>query len=257
MLLDSYKTFEPTNYLQEYYSSIDLENRSLLAFFAKAYRDISPDSVMLEFSGGPSLYSLISAAAHVKEIHFSDFLLRNVEEVQLWQRFRHRSYLWVSFFKEALIAEGKANVTAADILEREDMLSKKLRNFMLCDAFEPQPLGSQYHQYYDVVAANFVAESITLSLEIWEKIIGNICSTLRPDGTLIMTAIQGASFYCVEGRRYPAVTVTQEDAIAALKHQGFNTHNLLIQQIPAEITDIKDKNYKGYQGMLFVKAKRE
>lgn len=257
MLLDSYKTFEPTNYLQEYYSNIDLENRSLLAFFAEAYKDINPSSVMLEFSGGPSLYSLITAAAHVREIHFSDFLSRNVEEVELWKRFRHRSYLWASFFKAALIAEGQLNVTTDDILEREEMLSEKLRNFMLCDAFEPQPLGSGYHQYYDVVAANFVAESITPSLKVWEEVIGNICSTLRPDGTLIMTAIQGASFYSVEGRRYPAVKVTQENIVTALHRQGFDTHNLLIQQIPAEITDIKAKNYKGYQGMLFVKAKRD
>lgn len=256
MLLESYKTFEPANYLQEYYSNVDLENRSLLAFFAQAYRDIPSNSVMLEFSGGPSLYSLITAATHVKEIHFSDFLARNVEEIKLWKRFRHRSYVWANFFKEALVAEGFSKITPNDILDREDLLSEKLSNFLLCDAFESHPLGAHYHQHYDVVAANFVAESITSSLQVWEDVVENICSVLRSDGTLIMTAIQGASFYCVEGRRYPAVSVTPEDVVRVLSCQGFDTENLLLQQIPAEVTDTSHKNYKGYKGMLFVKAKR-
>ena len=256
MLLESYKTFEPKNYLQEYYSNIDLENRSLLSFFAEAYKEITPNSVMLEFSGGPSIYSLITAASKVKEIHFSDFLKCNIEEVEQWKRFRHRNYLWTNFFREALTAEGKREVSVDDILDREDLLSQKLTNFLRCDAFNQQPLGEKYHQYYDVVAANFVAESITSSLKTWEKIVENICSTLKPNGTLIMTAIQGASFYCVDGQRYPAVTVTPENVLRTLNYQGFDTRNLLIQQIPAEITNTTDKNYKGYEGMLFIKATR-
>jgi len=253
---ESYKTFEPTNYLQEYYSDINLENRSLLSFFAEAYKDVDPNSVMLEFSGGPSIYSLITAADKVKEIHFSDFLKRNVEEVEQWKRFRHRSYLWTNFFREALVVEGKHEVTVNDILNREDILSQKLSRFLLCDAFKSQPLGPDHHQYYDIVAANFVAESITPSLKTWEEIIGNICSTLKPKGSLIMTAIQGASFYCVDGQRYSAVAVTPENVLRALSYQGFDTRNLLIRQIPAEITDTTARDYKGYKGMLFIKATR-
>ena len=256
MLLESYKTFKPADYLQEYYSNVDWENRSLMAFFAEAYRDIPPDSVMLEFSGGPSLYSLITAASAVKEIHFSDFLSRNVQEIELWKQFRHRGFLWKNFFKEALIAEGQTDITAEDIAQRENVLSQKLCNFLLCDAFEPQPLGQRYHQHYDVVAANFVAESITPSLSTWEEVVSNICSTLKPDGTLIMTAIQGASFYYVEGHRYPAVAVTEKDVVKVLTRLGFNTSKLLVRQIPAEVTDATANDYKGYEGMLFVKAKR-
>lgn len=255
MLLESYRTFEPADYLQEYYSNIDLENRSLLGFFAKAYQDLPTDSIMLEFSGGPSIYSMMTAAAKVKEIHFSDFLAKNVKEVALWKQFRHRNFLWQDFFKEALIAEG-VTPTPDAISQRENLLSAKLSNFLRCDAFEAYPLGQQYHQYYDVVAANFVAESITSSLNTWEDVVGNICSTLRPSGTLIMTAIQEASFYCIEGRRYPAVAVSETDVIRVLAQHGFDTRNMLIDRIPAEVTNVADSDYKGYKGMLFVKAKR-
>ena len=255
MLLESYRTFEPADYLQEYYSNVDLENRSLLRFFAKAYRDIPTDSLMLEFSGGPSIYSMMTAATRVREIHFSDFLPKNVKEVALWKQFRHRNFLWQDFFKEALLAEG-LTPTPDEISQREDLLSAKITNFLQCDAFEPQPLGEQYHQYYDVVAANFVAESITSSLNTWEEIVGNICSTLRPNGTLIMTAIQEASFYCVEGRKYPAVAVSEASVRRVLANHGFNYQNMIIERIPAEITDVTDPDYKGYRGMLFVKAQR-
>lgn len=256
MLLESYKTFEPANYLQEYYASVDMENRSLLSFFAEAYKGIDSNAIMLEFGGGPSLYSLITAASKVKEIHFSDFLKCNIEQVEQWKRFKQDSYLWTNFFREALAAEGVKSITVDDILNREDLLSQKLSNFLLCDAFQPQPLGPTYHHHYDVVAANFVAESITSSLKVWEQVVCNICSTLKPKGTLIMTAFQDTSFYCIEGRRYPAVTVTPENMFRVLSRLGFNTHNLIMQQIAAEVTDSTAKGYKGYKGMLFVKATR-
>jgi len=154
------------------------------------------------------------------------------------------------------MAEGLSEVSTDDILEREELLSKKLSDFLLCDAFNRHPLGQRCYQRYDVVAANFVAESITPSLKTWEEVVNNICSTLKPSGTLIMTAIQGASFYCVENHRYPAIAVTPEDVIRVLSYQGFDVDNLLMRHIPAEITDISAKDYKGYQGMLFVKATR-
>ncbi|MEM8805154.1 MAG: guanitoxin biosynthesis pre-guanitoxin forming N-methyltransferase GntF [Cyanobacteria bacterium P01_G01_bin.38] len=256
MLLDTYKTFEPANYLQEYYSHIDLENRSLLKFFAKAYQGIPTDATLLEFSGGPSIYSLISAAQQVKEIHFSDFLSRNLEEVELWKRFQHRNFLWKSFFREALGFESADCVTSEQIEQREQLLREKITKFILCDAFEDYPLGRRYQGYYDVVAANFVAESITPSLRTWENIVQNICSILKPSGTLIMTAIQEAEFYYVNGRRYPAVPVSADDVARVLSRLGFHPENICLESIPAEVTNERDEDYKGYKGMLFIKANR-
>ena len=256
MLLETYQAFEPTNYLQEYYSQIGSENRELLKFFAEAYQDVPAQATMLEFGGGPSLYSLITAAKIAKEIHFSDFLGKNIEEVRSWKNLSKRRFMWRNFFKEAIFLEGDMEVDNDKIHQRERLLRKKLSRFLLCDAFEENPIGPEYRNYYDVVSTNFVAESITSSLKVWEKLIGNICSTLKPGGSLIMTAIQGAKYYYVNGRYFHAASITEIDLLRALIKQGFNPDNIRINSIPAEVTDERAENYKGYKGIIFLKARK-
>jgi NNMT/PNMT/TEMT family len=255
MLLDTYATFEAQNYLDEYYATIGPENLALLKFFATAYRDVPKDSVMLEFSGGPTLYSLISAANSVREIHFSDYLAQNLAEINRWVSGIRKTDIWDRYFEEALRLERRP-VTPEAIEERMALLRQKITNLLFCDAFSPTPLEGNHRQVYDVVAANFVAESITESLPQWQSVIGNICSTLRPGGTLIMTALQGANYYSVSDRNYSAVSITEMDLVQALIRAGFRPNSMLIQTITAETLEHGDDGYQGYQGMIFIKAKK-
>lgn len=256
MLLDAYQTFNPQNYLTDYYSNVGAENYELLKFFAEAYRDVPFDSVMLEFSGGPTLYSLISASQNVQEIHFSDFLPQNLAEVEAWLSGHNTSVEWDNFFREAMRLEGNLNIDQRAIRDRIALLRNKITRLLNCDAFEPNPLGPEYHQYYDIVAANFVAESITYSKKMWQEVIGHICSTLKPGGTLVMTAIQGAKYYSVNGKHYPAAPVNEVDLVQALVKIGFQPNRIFVKTIPAEIQYESSEKYKGYQGMIFVKARK-
>ncbi len=256
MLLDTYETFEAQNYLAEYYAAIGPENLELLKFFAEAYRDVPADSVMLEFSGGPTLYSLISAANAVSEIHFSDFLPQNLAEINRWVSGIRSTDLWDRYFEQALRCERRQDVTPEAIQQRMDLLRQKITHLLFCDAFSATPLKDNHRQTYDVVAANFVAESITETMDQWQSVVGNICSTLRPGGTLIMTALQGANYYSVSDRNYSAVSITEMDLVQALIKAGFRPNSMLIKTISAETLEHADDNYKGYQGMIFIKAKK-
>jgi NNMT/PNMT/TEMT family len=256
MLLDTYETFEAQNYLEEYYSTIGPENLALLKFFAEAYRDVPKDSVMLEFSGGPTLYSLISAANSVSEIHFSDYLPQNLAEINRWVSGIRTTNIWDRYFEEALRLERLHPVTPEAVEARMARLRQKITNLLFCDAFSPTPLEGNHRQTYDVVAANFVAESITESMPQWQGVIGNICSTLRPGGTLIMTALQGANYYSVSDRHYSAVSITEMDLVQALIRAGFRPNSMLVQTISAETLEHGDDCYQGYQGMIFIKAKK-
>jgi NNMT/PNMT/TEMT family len=255
MLLDTYETFEAQNYLDEYYAAIGPENLELLKFFAEAYRDLPADSVMLEFSGGPTLYSLISAANAVSEIHFSDFLPQNLAEINRWVSDIRTTDLWDKYFVEALRCERQATTTAA-VQQRMELLRRKITNLLFCDAFSSTPIAGNQRQTYDVVAANFVAESITETMDQWQSVVGNICSTLRPGGTLIMTALQGANYYSVSDRNYSAVSITEMDLVQALIKAGFRPNSMLVKTISAEKLDCGDDEYQGYQGMIFIKAKK-
>jgi NNMT/PNMT/TEMT family len=255
MLLDTYETFEAQNYLDEYYAAIGPENLALLKFFAEAYRDIPANSVMLEFSGGPTLYSLISAANAVSEIHFSDFLPQNLAEINRWVSDIRTTDIWDRYFEQALRCERQAT-TPSDVQQRMELLRRKITHLLFCDAFSSRPLKDNHRQTYDVVAANFVAESITETMDQWQSVVGNICSTLRPGGTLIMTALQGAKYYSVSDRNYSAVSITEMDLVQALIKAGFRPNSMLVKTISAENLDHADDEYQGYQGMIFIKAKK-
>lgn len=249
--------FHPREYLKEYYSKVGLENSSLLEFFAKVYKeDVVSDSTMLEFGGGPTVYPLISAAPKVGAIHFSDYLEENLKEVRLWKNRGKKAFNWDTFLKKVLALEGIKKISHTDIKERENLMRRKIKKITHCDAFNKDPMGKEYRNYYDVINTNFVTESITSSKKTWEKLVSNICSMLKKDGVLVMTAIKGAKYYRIGDKRFPAVPVTEDDLIRVLTRLGFQETSFVLYSVPAEVMDEELKGYTGYNGFIFLKAKK-
>lgn len=253
---ETFEKFEPRHYLKTYYSKIGSENLSLLEFFSKAYQGIKEGSVMLEFGGGPTIYPLITAASKVKTIHFADYLDKNLNEVKLWKDGSLEAFSWQKFFKKALHLEGNKKVSAKQILLRKNLVRKKITKFLYCDAFKKDPLGKKYRHYYDVINTNFVTESITDKKEVWENLIVNICSMLKEDGILIMTAIKDAGYYHVGRRAFPSVRIIEEDIIQVLTKLGFKETSFLLSSVPAEVQEEEIKGYTGYKGLIFLKAEK-
>lgn len=250
-----FDAFIPEHYLSEYYSRVGLENRSLLEFFVEAYEDIPPNFKLLELGGGPTIYQLITAAKHAREIHFSDHLDVNLDEVKGWKENKRGAFDWKNFFQEALIMEGRSHVNNSKIKRREEILREKITEFLHCDVFQTNPLGRNCAKYYDVVSVNFVAESITDNHKTWKDILKNICSLIKHDGYLIMTAIKGANYYRVGNKLFPAVEITEKHVVIALQELGFREDLLFMRSIEAEHTREKRKNSQGYNGMIFLRAK--
>lgn len=251
-----FSTFDPREYLQEYYSKIGSENQGLLEFFIHAYDDIKPNSIMLEFGGGPTVYPLITAATKVKEIHFSDYLDSNLNEVRCWKSASPGAFDWTNFFKKALFLEGKKNLSKKEVQKREKLVRQKIAKFMHCDAFKRYPINPKLKDYYDVINTNFVTESITSSIKDWENIFANVCSMLKEGGWLIMTALKEAQYYRIGDKMFPAVNINEEDFIRVLTKLGFQETNFILSSIPAEITNEDLQGYVGYKGMIFLKAKK-
>jgi len=243
-----FETFDPRGYLREYYLTIDVENEQLLRFFIDCYRDVPPRSTLLEFGSGPTLYSLITAAARVDTIHVSDRLERNLREIQLWQRGAEAAFNWDPFIQRALELEGNSNVTRAALQRRAELLRRKLTRFCLCDAFRSPPLHVNQINAYDIVQVNFVPESITSSLAAWERAVQNIVSLLKPQGMFILTALKQAVYYQVQEKKFPAVSIDEAVVIQTLRKCGFAEADVLMQTIPASLP------YRGYRGMMFIKA---
>lgn len=54
---------------------------------------------VLEFGGGPTIYPLISAAPHVNNIVFSDYVESCRKEVQLWKDQDPEAHNWTPYFR--------------------------------------------------------------------------------------------------------------------------------------------------------------
>ncbi|MBI4225694.1 hypothetical protein HY612_01130 [Candidatus Roizmanbacteria bacterium] len=249
-----FKTFNPRDYLNEYYTHIGNENLNLLKFFVKAYKHISKNSLMLEFSGGPTIYPLISAAPLVSKIHFADYLDKNLNEIKLWKKNSPEAFNWKPFIIQALQIEGRKKIKDEDIIRRENLIREKLTRFFYCDAHKIDPLGKKYRNYYHLVNVNFVTDSITSSKKTWKQLITNICSLVRKGGILAMSALKNATYWRAGNNFFPAVDINEKDIKKILNRLGFKILNL--NSIKAEVVDEKSPDYEGYKGMMFVIAKK-
>ena len=55
------------------------------SFYDKYVSENGDSMTLLEFGGGPSIYSLISAAKHVESITFAEFAPTNRQEIEQWR----------------------------------------------------------------------------------------------------------------------------------------------------------------------------
>lgn len=246
--------FSPNEYLNEYYHSVFSENDKLLHFLASVAEVVPQGSTLLEYGGGPTIYQIISFAPRVSTIHFTDYLPENIEAVQDWLNTEAHAHDWKPFVDVALQHEGIKEPTNLQIEERENLVRKQLHSFGHVDAFNIKN-DNVKHQAYDVVSANFVAESIAFDDISWRAGLDSILSYVKPGGLLSMTAIRGATYWMTGNKKFPAYYVDAKSLNDELTLRGYEIQ--MLTEIDAEITDVNHQNYEGYDGMVFLLAKKK
>lgn len=263
----TFDRFPPRRYLTEYYGKvgekIGFENDALLRFFAETYGTIRipRNAKVLEFGGGPTIYSLISAAPHVGEIHFSDHLHGNIAEVMKWKNNDPDSFPWSRYVRRGLHHEGMKEPTEDEVKSREQLIRVKMTEFLSCDAMLSNPLGLKYKGEYDVVSMNFVAESITDEPQEYKRILENVASLLKPGGFLVTTGLEKAQYYLIGGLVFPATYVRLSDIKQALGKLGFGHRNAYTISSQDEVrrnnTPGRNFRFQGYEGMTFYVGKKQ
>lgn len=239
--------FDPREYLNEYYSDLGGENVALLRFFVEAYRTVTPNGLLLDFGGGPTIYPLIAAANAVREIHFSDYLDANLDEVRSWLRGDAAAFDWSPFVAKTLELEAGTRCSNAEVARREHAIRARVTQVMRCDASRLPPIRDRAKRY-DVVVSNFCAESATSDPEVWRAFVRNIGSLLKPEGKFIVSALRGATRYSVGSKLFPAVHIEEEDLAEALTDSGFPAKHLEIHSTPA------DRSSRLYAGVMLAIA---
>lgn len=242
--------FDPASYLREYYEDIGSENLALLRFLIEAYQALPPGGSMLDFGGGPTIYPLISAVGRVEEFHFSDYLEGNLDEVRRWVAGDPSAFDWSEFIKRAIELETGTPCSEADVGRRSEQMRALVTRVMRCDASRAAPLDGPDRQY-DVVVTNFCAESATSDREEWRAFVTKIASLLQPGGTLIMSALKGASRYAVGPRWFPSVDISEEELLELLEDTGFTEKEIELRSIAA------DRPTREYAGLILVVARKQ
>ena len=228
-----FKNFNPGVYLTEYYSEIQQEDYHHLLCLAKAYASVTGDVTLLEIGGGPTLYQLMSAAVKVREIHFSDYLESNLEEVKRWIDRSSDAFDWNRVTTVALLAEGIIPTVEA-IEAREEMLRNKITKLIRCDAFQKYPISSDKSVVkYDIVSVHFVAESITDNCDEWKQVFTNICSCVKSGGKLVMATMKHCTTWQNGLQEFKATCVTEQDIVELLIENGFRLDETVMETFPA------------------------
>jgi hypothetical protein len=242
--------FDPAAYLDEYYGDIGSENLALLRFLAETYRGLPKGGRLLDFGGGPTIYPLISAVNRVDEIHFSDFLDTNLEEVRRWISADPTAFDWDAFIRKAIELETGAPCCDAEVERRAGEIRERVTRLMRCDASRTPPIDCS-SGLYDIVLTNFCAESATSDRQQWLAYATNIVSMVKPGGFLVMTALKGATRYSVGSQSFPAVDITEQDLVKLFEENEFSGKSIEIRTIAA------DRPTRDYEGLMLAVAQKE
>ncbi|WPD21963.1 MAG: guanitoxin biosynthesis pre-guanitoxin forming N-methyltransferase GntF [Candidatus Electrothrix aestuarii] len=255
-ITDNWEEFKPREYLKGYYSDMTSENFSLLKFFAESAYEIpevfSREAKLLDFGCGPTVYSVASVAHRVKEIHLCDYSDANLNEVRQWLHNVPDAFDWHDFIKKALefehqICNRKTEVSEMEIEQRENLIRHRVSQIFSCDANCSPPIDYPYS--YDVLISTCCADSATTDKVTWSKYLKNICSLVKPGGTIVLSALEEASHYLVGDKAFPAVFLSEKDIEQCLLEEGFTTKNKNF--IPAS------ESSSGYKGIRTILAHKK
>ena len=250
----AYAAFEtdwvPREYLADYYSTVEADERRTIAFFVDAMRDAAPGEPVLFFGVGPTLHHVFLAAGKASEIHLGDYLPANLREIERWIARDEAAHDWRPFVRYTLECEGHACPTEAEISEREDATRAKIAAMFEVDIRRADPLGQRDAAAYGTVISAYCADSATDDRGTWETYMMRIAGLVRPGGTLLTAALGRSHGYLVGGKTFPSPNVDETDMRAVLE-PCFGRANFAI-----ETCELAEQGSHGYASIVLARARR-
>jgi hypothetical protein len=144
--------------------------------------------------------------------------------------------------------------TVGLVQERIKALQAKISRFMICDILQPDPIKEDDVQY-DVVSAQFVAESITSNRDEWRQALTSELSLLKSGGYYISAGLLGAHSWKAGDDKFVAFNLDEKTIREVLEELGLTIE--IFKTIPAEHkVEGEATPDQGYDGMFFVKARK-
>ncbi|RYX85740.1 hypothetical protein EON83_05220 [bacterium] len=239
--------WNPKDYIAEYYSEVIPDCRFAMEWLLESLADVPPVDCALEFGTGPIPVFTFPLSLRAKEIHLADYLQVNVDELSKWANNAPDAQDWLHFSQEMLHLQGHPLAPEAQARAIEKATRARITNITLGDAKQTNPLGADKRGSYDLVTTHCCAESATSNKDEWRVFISNIFSLVAPGGTLIQTVVEGATYYRVGNRAFPAAGITRHDVIDCLVDNGFTDIDLRVRNTPGN-------SEQGFSSCVFARA---
>jgi hypothetical protein len=242
--------WNPAQYLAHYYKRVESEERHTLRFLVSQLRNLSANSVALEFGVGPTLHHVLPLAARTSEVHVADLLPANLQAICEWQNHATAAHDWSAFTREVLTYEGVVAPTRVQIASRENLTRRRITRYLLADAESSSPLKIESTRRYDCVLSCYCADSATPSKARWFQMMQNIASLVAPGGLFVVAALRRCSYYQVGDIRFPSADIDERDMLAALHAMRCipSTLELQLQCVP-------DRKRLGFDGIILAAAR--
>ncbi|HWM21291.1 MAG TPA: guanitoxin biosynthesis pre-guanitoxin forming N-methyltransferase GntF [Ilumatobacteraceae bacterium] len=240
----------PSEYLNDYYRSVEADERATIAFFVDALRHAEPGQPVLLFGVGPTLHHVFLTAGTAAEIHLAEYLPTNLREIERWLAGASGAHDWRPFVEYTLECEGVVGPTDDQIRGREDLVRSKVTALLGGDAGGADPLGGRGSAPYGVVISAYCADSATADKATWETYMRNIAGLVRPGGLFITAALRHSTGYAVGGRTFPSASVDERDIRRVLEPE-FDWDDGAI-----EVCDLSADRTHGYTSIVLARVRR-
>jgi hypothetical protein len=236
----------PGEYLSEYYSEVEPDERETIAYFVDAIKQAEPGRPILFFGVGPTLHHVFLAAGTASEIHLADYLPANLAEIERWLARDPSAHDWRPFVRYTLECEGIADPKEEEITRREELTRARITRLLPGDARLPAPVTTRY----GTVVSAYCADSATDDHATWETFMEHISGLVRPGGVFITSALRHCRYYLVGGKRFPSANVDEHD-IRAVLEPVFESASVSI-----EVRELAEHASQGYSGIVLACARR-
>ncbi len=223
----------PQQYLTDYYSVVEPDERETIAFFVDAMKAAPAGEPLLVFGSGPTLHHVFLAAPAASELHLADYLPANLAEIERWRTRDPAAHDWRAFVHYTLECEGLAAPTEDDVTRREELTRSKITRLFQADARRPVALD----QRYATVISAYCADSATDDRAMWETLMTNITGLVRPGGLFITAALRHCRSYRVGDKSFPSANVDEHDLRRVLA-SGFSPR--------VQVRNLKGHEQQGY-----------
>lgn len=247
--LDEYESaFDPRAYLDQYYTTLDEEDDFTSRFMVKALASLPRNLAALEFGGGPVLTSVAALASCASDIHFSDYVQANLDEVRRWLDNAPNAFDWRPHIQIVLELEGGSTAPAA-VERRESLMRRRVTRLLHCDVTSSAPLDAETRQY-DLVSAMFCTDVAVAAAPEWFQAMRNVSTLVSPGGWLMIGIITGTAIYRMADKAFPHVDLTADDVRQSYLENRYDSASYLVETLSV------GGRGRDYSGLLMAMARK-